>query len=153
MKTNVQKGFTLVEVIMAAVIGAIVILASGTVLVTSHTFLDRGIEKANLQRDASYAMLRISRSIKAGRSAELESDGKAIKIYRDADWIRFFLDENSSDLKCEIEGEEPQSVITDNVEDLQFNLEGNKVTIDLRLNDDNSQNHFVLTVMMRNYGG
>ena len=152
MKTNVQKGFTLVEVLMAAAIGAIVLIASGTVLVGGHTFWNRAWEKANLQRDASYAMLRISRSIKAGTSAQVEGEGKAIRISREAGWIRFSSSPGTSDLKCQIEGG-PEIVINDNVEYLQFNLEDNKVTIDLRLNDDNSQNHFVTTVMMRNYGG
>ena len=152
MKANVQKGLTLIEVLIAMVAGTIVVLAAGTALVSGHTFWNQSWEKANLQRDASYVMLRISHSIKAGKSAELESDGKAIKIYRDAGWIRFFLDEGSGDLKCEIEGEEPQTVVKDNIEDLEFTVEANKIEIDLKLKKDNFQNHFISTVVMRNYG-
>lgn len=153
MKTKRQKGFTLIEVTIGSVAGIIVILAAGTALVSGHMFWNKAWEKANLQRDASYAMLRISGPIKAGRSAELESDGKAIKIYREADWIRFFLEEGSSDLKCEIEGEEPQTVLNGKVEDVTFTLQGNLLGIDLKLKKDNFQIHLVSTVMMRNYGG
>ena len=153
MKTKSQKGFTLIELIIAAAAGAILVLAAGTVLFIGHTSWDKAWKKVNLQREASYAMLRMSGPIKAGSSAELENDGKAIKIYREGGWIRFFLDENSSDLKCEIEGQENETIITDNVEDLQFNAADKTVGIDLKLKKDNFQNHFTLTVMMRNYGG
>jgi len=153
MKTKRQRGFTLIEVTIGSVAGVIVILAAGTALVFGHMFLNKAWEKANLQRDASYAMLRISGPIKAGRSAELESDGKAIKIYREADWIRFFLEEGSSDLKCEIEGGEPQIVLDGKVEDVTFTLQGNLLGIDLKLKKDDFETHLVSTVMMRNYGG
>jgi len=152
MKTKVQKGFTLVGLMIGIVAGIIVLLAAGTILVTGQTFWNEAWEKASLQRDASYAMLRISHSIKAGRSARIEGDGKAIKIYREADWIRFFLDEGSNNLKCEIEGAEPQPIVNDNVEDLEFSIEANKIRISLKLKKGNLQNHLVSTVMVRNYG-
>ena len=153
MKTKVQKGLTLVELIIASVAGVIVILAAGTVLVSVHRFWYTAWERVNLQRDASYAMLRIGRSVRAGISAELENDGKAIKIHREANWIKFFLDEGSNDLKCEVEGVGIHTIIDDNVEDLVFTVEADKINIDLKLKKDNLQNHFTSSVTIRNYGG
>ena len=150
MKTKGQKGFTLIEVMIAIVASVILLLAAGTALVSGHTFWNKAWEKVNLQRDASYAMLKISHSIKEGMSAELESDGKAVKIYRETDWIRFFLEEASNNLKCQIEGGEPQTVVNGKVEDVTFTLQGSLLGIDLKLKKDNFQIHFVSTVMMRN---
>ena len=153
MKTKKQKGFTLIELVISIIAGLIVLLAAGTALLAGHRVLNEAWGKVNIQRDASYAMLKINHSIRAAKSVEVESDAKAIKIYREADWIRFFLDEESNDLKCEIEGEELQTVVNGNVEDLEFTKEANRVRIGLKLKKGNFQNHFVSTVMMRNYAG
>jgi len=98
-------------------------------------------------------MLRMSGSIKAGRSAELESEGKAVRIYRETNWIRFLLPPGTNDLIYQIEGQNPVTIINGKVEDVNFSVQGNKVGIDLRLEEDNLETHFTSTVMMRNYGG
>jgi len=99
-------------------------------------------------------MLKMSRSIKSASSAIVDNDGKAIKIYGESGtWTTFFVGQESNALICQIEGQYPEVVINDGVEDLAFNLEGNKVGINLKLREDNLQTHLVSTVMMRNYGG
>ncbi len=147
-----RKGFTLIELVVAIPAALIVLIASGTVLVTSQAFWDSSWRKVNLQRDASYAMLRINRHIKEGTLAEIEDDGKAIKIYKGTDGMRFFLEQDSKDLKCEIEGRYPETIISGNVEDLQFNVDSNKVRINLLLKKDNLETHLTSEVMIRNYG-
>ena len=153
MKTKTQKGFTLVEVMIGIAAGAIVLLAAGTALVAGQTFWSNAWTKANLQRDASYAMLRISRLAKEGISAQLDNDGKLLRIYREAGWITFYSPQGTNDLNCQIEGQDPQTIINGNVENITFTLQGKLLGIDLRLTKDNSQTRFVSTVMMRNYGG
>jgi len=154
MKTKGQKGFTLIELMIVGFIGAIVVLATGMVLFTSQTFWNKAWEKANLQREASYAMVRMSRVIKAGRLAELEENGRAIKIYNEADWEGFSCVEGTNDLQYHPPGgAQSETIINDNVENLQFNVEGNMVTTTLKLEKDNLQTALVSTVMMRNYGG
>lgn len=154
MRGRHRKGLTLVELALVTVIGAIMILATGIVLWSGQILWNKGWSKVKLQRDASYALNRMSRSIRGGSSAELESTGKGIKIiYREAEWIRFFLDESTNDIKCEVEGREPETVINDNIETLGFSIEGNKIRIDLKLKKDNLQDYVLSTVMMRNYGG
>jgi len=147
-----RKGFTLVE--LATVIPAtlIVILAGGAVLATSHISWNRSWKKVNLQRDASYAIIRINHHIKGVTFAETEDEGKAIKIYKGADWMRFFLEQDSKDLKCEIEGKEPETIISGSVEELQFSIDSNKVRINLTLEKDGLETHLVSEVMIRNYG-
>jgi len=152
MKTKIQKGFTLVEVLIAIITGLIVLLAAGMVTVTGHRTWNEAWKKVNLQRDASYAMLRISSTIKAGKSAEVVNDGQALKIYRDADWIRFFLVQGTKNLKCQSEGR-PETITNNKMEYLNFNIEGNTVGVYLKLKEDNLQTHLTSTVMMRNYGG
>ena len=152
IKPKSQKGLTLIELVIAIVAGVVLVLAAGTILFIGQIFWNQAWKKVNLQRDASYAMLRMSHSIKAGTAAEVADDGKAVKIYRSGDYIRFFWVEGTNDLKSQIEGK-PEIILNDKVEDVQFNVEGNKVTIDLELKEDDAQTHFISTVMMRNYGG
>lgn len=152
MKVKREKGFTLIELATAIPAALIVLIASGTVLVTSQNFWNNSWEKTNLQRDASYAMLKMNHHIKAGTSAETENDCKAIKIYKDANWIRFFLEQESKDLKCEIEGRQPETIISGNVKELQFSIDSNKVRINLTLKKDGLETHLVSEVMIRNYG-
>jgi len=153
MKTKGQKGFTLIELMVAVIIAIILLLAVGTVLFIAQISWNNAWQKVNLQRDSSYAMLKMSHSIKAASSAIVDNDGKTITIYEGGSWTTFFLGQESKALICQIEGQYPEVVINGRVEDLAFNVEGNKVGIDLKLREANLQTHFVSTVMMRNYGG
>jgi prepilin-type N-terminal cleavage/methylation domain-containing protein len=152
MKANNQKGFTLIEVLIVVVMSLIVILAVGAVLVAGNKFWNKAWKMAELQRDAYYAMLRLSHPIKEGTNAEVQNDTD-VKIYgRDGGWIRFFLVPGTNELQCEIPGQNLQT-INGNVENVQFSIiDNNTVTIDLNLEKDNLLIHIASTVMMRNYG-
>lgn len=150
MKTKRRKGYTLIEILLVTAISAIVLSAIGTVIVSGHVSFRQASEIVEVQRDASLAMLTISHSIKAGRGAELESDDHAIKIYRQTDWIRYFVE--NGDLKSEVEGQQPQVVVQGNIEDLAFTRQASKVVINLTFTQNNVQNNFATTIIMRNYG-
>ena len=157
MKRKVQKGFTLIELTIAMLTGAIVIVAAGMILFYGQKSWNSTWKRVNLQRDTSYAMQRISRPIKAGSSAQIEGNGVGIRVYNDIEgvWRRFFVQPAAQNLmlKTAIVGESISETILDgNVEDLQFNVTGTTVRIELKLREDNLQTHFVSTVMMRNYG-
>ena len=153
MKAKSQKGFTLVELMIAIVTSAILVLAAGIVLVIGQEFWNEALKKANLQRDASYALINVmSRSIKAGASAQVEAGGKALRIRIGDSNSIFSHVEGTHNLQYQIGSEQPQTIINGKVESLQFNVQDNKVTIDLRLKEDDAQIHFVSTVMMRNCG-
>ena len=153
MKRTTQKGFTLIELIIAIFTSTIVVLAAGSILFFGQTYWNNNWKRVNLQRDASYAMHRISRPIKAGTLAKLEGSG--IRIYTEDGWNRFFLVPNSSILKLEsLVGEKTSEIIlADNIKDLQFIIDGNKVTISILLAKDNLETSLLSTVMMRNYYG
>ncbi len=153
MKTKAQKGLTLIEVIIGMVSGTIVVLAAGTALVFGHTFWNKSWEKVNLQRDASHAMLTISHTVKEGMAAQLDNDGKGISIYRGGAWIRFYQPAGTYDLKSEVEGKQPETIINGYLEDVTFTVQGDLIQIDLRLKRDDLRTYFVSTVMMRNVGG
>ncbi len=157
MKRKAQKGFTLIELTIAMFTGTIVILAAGSILFYGQKSWNSTWKRVNLQRDASYAMQRMSRPIKAGTSATVEGDGKGLRVYNDNEgsWRRFFVQPASQNLmlKSEIVGDSiSETILDDKVEDLQFNVTGTTVRIELKLREDNLQTHFVSTLMMRNYG-
>ena len=157
MKRKVQKGFTLIELTIAMLTGAIVILAAGMILFYGQKSWNNTWKRVNLQRDTSYAMQRISRPIKAGSSAQIEGSGEGLRIYNDKEgsWRRFFVQPASNNLMLKSEivgGNTTETILDDTVEALQFNVTGTTVSIELKLREDNLQTHFVSTVMMRNYG-
>ena len=159
MKIKSHKGFTLIELLIAAMTGIILIISAGIVLSFGHRLCATAWKRTNLQRDASYAMLKMSRHIKAAKSAQTENNDKAIKICKDitppcADWIRFFLDGDNNDLKCQPAGQPTETVISGFVEDLEFTIDPNdpkKVEIKLNLSNGDVQIHFVSSAMIRNY--
>jgi len=154
MKRKGQKGFTLIELIIAMFTSTIVIVAAGSILFYGQKSWNNTCKRVNLQRDASFAMQRISHSVKAGISAQVEASGKGLKIFNEGGWVRFFLSPAAD--KFTLKGEDGETnfvtILDDNVEDLQFNVTGSTVRIEVKLSEDNLQTHFVSTVMMRNYG-
>jgi prepilin-type N-terminal cleavage/methylation domain-containing protein len=159
-KTKSRKGFTLIELMVAIVASAIVVLAAGIVIVIGQTSWNQTWKKVNLQRDASYAMLRMSQSIKAATSAAADVNGPVLNIkIKDPNTgtiktITFSYVADTNNLQCQIVGEQSQTIINGKVEYLQFKVVGNNtVTIDLSLKKDDAQAHFISTVMIRNSGG
>lgn len=148
-----QEGFTLIEVVVAMGISLIVVLAVGAGMAASHTRWNSAWEKVTLQRDASYVMLRLSRSIKEGASATVENKGKAVRIYdTDGSWVRFIFDSDAGQIQCEFPEQSTESVVDSYVEEVVFDVEDNRVGIDLVLKKDDQEIHLDSTVHMRNYG-
>jgi Tfp pilus assembly protein PilW len=154
MKRKRQKGFTLIELIVTTFTGVIVIVAAGMILFFGQKTWNSTWDRTNLQRDASYAMLRMTRHIKAGASAQVEDGGKSLRIYNGDDWVKFFTASGAEmlALKSATGDGSSETIIDDNMEAVQFNVTGNMVTIDLKLKEYNLETHFASTVMMRNYG-
>jgi hypothetical protein len=149
-----QKGFTLIELTITTLTGAIVIVSAGIILFFGQRTWNSTWDRANLQRDASYAMLRITKDIKAAASAHVEESGKALKVYNGTDWVRFFSEQGGSmfALKRQTSEGSSETVLEDNMEEVLFTMTGSTVTIDLKLKDYNLETRFASTVMMRNYG-
>ncbi|MFC1636400.1 PilW family protein [Planctomycetota bacterium] len=153
MKAKQKGGFTLIEVVIAMGISLIVLLAVGAVLVASHTRWNDAWVKVNLQQDASYVMHELSKSIKEAASATVEDNGKKIQIYdTDGNWVKYTFNANTDTLQYQVQEQSTQTLIDGYVEDLEFNVEDNKVKIDLTLKKDDQEVHLDSTVQMRNYG-
>ncbi len=159
MKRKGQKGFTLIELIIAMFTSTIVIVAAGSILFYGQKSWNKTLQKVNLQREASYAMKRMTRTIKAGTSAQVLANGKILSVYNDLEgnWRSFFVRPAPEELtlKTEIIGENntEATILDDNVEDVLFNVTGTTVSIELKLRKDDLQTHFVSAVMTRNCGG
>ena len=151
MRNNNQPGFTIIELLMAMIAGSILIFAAGMLLSECQSSWNGAWTKVNLQRDASYAMQRISGIAKTAVSAEIENSNKTVKIFRQDDWVRIFLDDQTGDLKYEIQGEQAQVFIEENVLAIFFEIEGTTLKVDLKLLKDNQQAHYTSSIMMRNF--
>ena len=150
-KTKLRKGLTLIELVVAIAVSAIVILAAGVVIGLGQTSWNQTWRKVNLQRDASVAMLWMSQSIKAAAAAQKSADGRILYIPSQSSpttTFTYFADTN--DLEC-LTGGQTRTIIVGTVNDLQFDVIGsNQVKIDLSLKKDDAETHFQTTVMMRN---
>ena len=153
MKAKSKKGFVLIEVVIAMSISLIVLLAVGAVLVANYTRWNTSWDKVNLQQDASYVMLTLSHAIKEAASAIVENNGKKIRVYdADGNWVSFTFQSNAKSLQYKEQGQSDQILIDGYMEDLSFNVQDNKVVIDLTLKKDSQEVQLDSTVYMRNYG-
>jgi type II secretory pathway pseudopilin PulG len=150
-KPRRAAGFTLIELIVAFSMACVVFFAAATILVFGQRSLNRGWEQANLQRDASYAMLKMKQPIRSAIGATLDGDGNGVKIFHTAGWIRFWWLPGPKDLLYQLEGEDQQLLLDGVAKQVYFTVGGNKVTIDLNLEKNNYQTRLLSTTMMRNY--
>jgi hypothetical protein len=148
-------GLTLIEMVVAFSAALIVFFATGIMMVFGQRSLNHGWEQANLQRNASYAMLRIKQSIRAGTLAQLDEDGRGVKVYRPAGWIRFWFVPAQRDLRYQLEGEEERTLLDNMVESMTFEIDSDShktVTVGLELQKDNCEARILSTTLLRNYG-
>lgn len=153
-KVTNRAGLTLIELMVAVSIGCIVFLATAAMLFFGQKSLNHGWQQANLQRDASYAMLKIRQSIRGATQTQLDIDGRGVKIYHNATWIRFWFVPAQNNLQYQLEGEQEQTLLGGVVENATFEVDPNThrtVTVDFELRNGNCKAHFLSTAMMRNY--
>ena len=152
MKVRRNKGFTLVEILIAVLASAIVILAAATCLVIGHRILGRAWRMTNLQRDASFAMFVLEQHAKEGTKATVQNGGTAATIYDiNNSWMSFSFLSVTNELQRQAEGQPPQTIIG-NVENLLFTVQENRLEIYMELKKDDLMTHLASTVTMRNYG-
>jgi prepilin-type N-terminal cleavage/methylation domain-containing protein len=150
-QTRFRRGLTLIELVVAIAVSAIVILAAGVVVGLGQTSWNQTWKKVNLQRDASLAMLWMGQYIKAAASAQKSTDGRILYIPSQASpTTTFTYLADTNDLQCQTGGQ-TRTIIDGTVNYLQFDVVGtNQVKIDLILKEDGAETHFKTTVMMRN---
>jgi len=153
MNKTKKRGFTIIELLVAAASVCIVVLAAGIILVFGQRSWDRGLEQAGLQRDASFAMLKMKQSISAGRGAVLDDDGMGVKIINSTGWIRYCFVSGEKDLRYQIEGQDEQTLLDGIVQNAAFDVDPNThkmVLVDIELQKHSSQTRLSSKTMMRN---
>ncbi len=154
MTVTNRAGLTLVEMMVALVGALIVLLATAIILVFGQRSLNHGWQQANLQRDAAYVMLKVKQSIRTGTKAELDGDGRGVKIYHNAGWIRFWFVPGHKDLRYQIEGAEEQTLLNNVVQNATFEVcptTHKTATVAFELQDGDCKTQLSSTTLMRNY--
>jgi type II secretory pathway component PulJ len=152
-KAKLRKGLTLIELSIAIATSAIVVLATGAVVVFGQRSWNDTLKKANLQRDASYAMLRMTQSVKKATNANVDANDAVLTLTVDGQNVTYSYLEDTNDLQYETD-DQTEDIINGKVESLQFYAPGDgTVKITLGLKEDNVETQFESTVMMRNSGG
>lgn len=149
-----RTGLTLLEMMIALAAGLIVMLGTGSLLALAQKSWNREWDQANLQRDVSYAMLKVKQSIRNGTQAQLDADGYGVKIYHTAGWVHFWYSPSQKNLYYQLEGETAQLLLNNVVEDASFEVDATThktVTVGLELQKGACEAQLSSTTMMRNY--
>lgn len=150
-----RPGFTLVEVIVTMLAMMIVILAAAVILVYGQNSLDKQWQQVNFQRDASCSIMRMKQAIRCAKKAELEEEGKAVKIYNHSGWVKYKFDSDQKKLLYQFEGNDEQILLDGVVESASFNIDPatkNTITVNLFLKKADYEVLLSSKTMMRNYG-
>jgi len=146
----------LIELMVAIGVAGIVFLATALVLVFGQKSLNRGWQQANLQRDASYAMLKVKQLTRSGNRAEIDEDGQGVKIYHNTGWVRFWFVPAHKDLRYQLEGEQEHTLLDGVVDAATFEVDSTThktVTVGFELEDGGCETRLSSTTFMRNYIG
>jgi Tfp pilus assembly protein PilW len=149
-----RAGLTLLEMMVAICIGLIVLLTMAVILIGGQRSMDRTLQQANLQRDASQTMLKIKHFIRTASGAEVNPDGNEVTIYSDGGWAKFRFVRTQKDLRFQLEGEDEQTLLDGIVDNASFELDplNNKaVNVELQLHNNAAEIRLLSTAMMRNH--
>jgi len=158
-KTRSRTGLTLIEIVAALFPAFVLLFAAGIVLVYGQRALHHEWRQVDLLRDASLAMQQMRQSIRSATGATLDADGNGIKVEvirgtSKVD-IRFWFVPGQKALLYKIGEEEQRTLLDSVVESASFQIDSvhkNKVTIDLDLQNFDSDAQISSTITMRNYG-
>jgi len=137
-----QEGFTVVEVLIAAVIMALVITGAISIYMMSHTAWREGSTQIALQRNASLAMEKMVRGVD-GRNGVREANDVTCPIDTDIRYTsgidgiqrRFWLNGSEIWHTPDYSIDEDGDPIVKDVSNLQFTVSGDMVTINLGMQE------------------
>ncbi len=130
-----SRGFTLTEVMIASIVGAIVIAAVVAMYITSLDAWDLSGARLAIQRNGDYAMEWMVRNIRAGSKVTIDSGQESMTVYRTT------ASGDSTIGHYELDGTQIKNmhgvVIANDVTSLRFSSgNGVKVRIEMTLYDD-----------------
>jgi hypothetical protein len=140
--------------IIALVAACIVLLATAIIMVFGQKSWDRTLRQANLQRDASYAILKIKVLISGAANVHIDADNQGITIDPNADWVRFWFVLNQKDLEYQFKEGAEETLLDGVVKGVTFNVDphtNKAVMVDLQLQNGDCEAQLSSTTMMRNY--
>jgi type II secretory pathway component PulJ len=149
-----RAGLTLLEMMVALCIGLIVLMTIAIILLGGQRSMDRTLQQANLQRDASQTMLKMKHFIRTAASAEVNPDANELTIYYAGGWAKFRFIRTQKDLRFQLEGEEEQTLLDGIVDSTAFEIDpaNNKaVNVELQLQNGAGEIRLLSTTMMRNH--
>jgi prepilin-type N-terminal cleavage/methylation domain-containing protein len=148
-----RGGLTLIEMMVALVAACIVLLAMSTIMVFGQKSLNRTMQQANLQRDASCAMLQMESSIRNAAGVNIDTGSQGMTIDPNANWIRFWFVPAQKNLKYQLKTRPEQTLLKGVVDVVTFNMDPNTqkaVVLDIQLHNGDCEARMVSTTMMRN---
>ncbi|MBT9143302.1 MAG: hypothetical protein DDT29_01702 [Dehalococcoidia bacterium] len=127
------KGFTLLEVIIATIIAAVVLLGLGYIVLTTQRHWVGGQRESDLQRDLSLSMVWIKRVLRDGERAWVGEGGASIEVEnRKRGWRKRFYREGNNLIMTSGGGAQ---VIVRNLTGLSFSWGVRDIGIDLTLSE------------------
>jgi hypothetical protein len=154
-RKTTRSGLTIIELMVAAAAVTIVLFAAAIMVVFGQKSWNNELLRANLQRDASYAMLKMKRSINSATGVQIDKDELGIKLSQTTGWVRYRFNPEDKDLCRQVEGESLETVLDGIVEDVTFAIDPNTnkmVQVDIELHKNNCNTRLSSKTMMRNSG-
>lgn len=107
-KRQTRLALTLVEMLVAMIMVTIILSAAAVTMIYGQRAIDSEWEQAGIQRDASYAMLKMKQAIRGASQARITGDGKGFKVYKDGQWTKFKYVPGVKDIRYKVlqDGEE-----------------------------------------------
>jgi len=135
MMLKKKNGFTVVEIMVALVIGSVIMMVAGTLLYQSYVHWADNVVDVDLQRDATFAMDLMARAVRQSTSSQVTvaGGGEALTagitsfvLNGDGDTIIYTPDTTDPN---------PINLATDRVNTLSFTLNADTVDIQFVLQD------------------
>ncbi len=152
MKPERTRAFTIVELLIAAVAGVIVLLGAGIILWGGQTSWNLAWKRMNLQHDAAVALQTITTYTRPATGIELDADGRWVKINNGDQWVRFEWPQGSHDLQIQSKDQQARILVAGTVDQVIFTQQGRLLDIELALNKDTISTRLATAVVMRNSG-
>lgn len=145
---RVPRGFTIVELMVAVALAALIFFGIAVVYMLFMDWWDRGTSQLNLQRDGSYALFDITNSIRGGSMVTIPSDTHLdIKNAGGGIIASYYWESADSTLRNLSGGK----VVASKVDSLYFAQSGPVVLVTMVLTDAERQEaYFSTAASMRN---
>ena len=146
-QSTTDRGFTLVELMVAVALAAVLFFGLASIYMLINDAWDRGASLASLQRDGSYAMYEFTTIIRQGTAAVVAPTHLTIQDGGGSTLGRFYWEQSDNTMR----DDSGNKIIPSTVDSLGFSQAGATIQVDLLLADDKENTVFFNTnVALRN---